>query len=151
MDEKKIIIPLLALIFLSGCAGLPLRKASLERMSEINLYTRLELSRRYRGFWGKENARRNMKRIKEEIIRHNPDWDLGFRQAILDGRIARGMNKKQVLASWGLPTDRSRPLMKNNSTDQWTYGNLLGERTYLFFDSGTLNNWHEESFSYRMK
>lgn len=147
MNGKKIIVFALTLFLLSGCAAIPLRQARLERMSEIDLYTELELTRHRRGVRGKENIQQYRKRIKEEIIKHNPDWDLGICQAILDARIIKGMNKKQVLASWGLPSDRRRTVIRYDFSDQWIYGDPLSERKYLFFENNILNSWHEQSFN----
>ena len=147
MNGKKIIVFALAVVLLSGCAAIPLRQSRIERMSEVGLYTELELSRHRRGLWGKEKIQQYRKRIKDEIIKHNPDWELSICQAILDGRIIRGMNKKQVVASWGLPTDRYRTVIKYDFSDQWIYGGPLGERKYLFFGNDILNSWHEESFN----
>lgn len=60
-------------------------------------------------------------------------WSKKFLKMIDEGKVAIGMTKDQVLASWGKPNDINRTVGKWGVNEQWVYSNA-----YLYFENGVL-------------
>ncbi len=60
--------------------------------------------------------------LKTRIIALHPEWSTSVKEAILNGDVKDGMTKKQVQASWGLPSDVSVNIDKSGIHELWHYG-----------------------------
>ncbi len=58
---------------------------------------------------------------------------------ILDGIIRIGMNKEEVVASWGQPKDINRTVTSLSGHEQWVYD----DNDYLYFEDGILTSWQD--------
>lgn len=63
------------------------------------------------------------------------------RQAVLDGKMAIGMNSTEVVCSWGQPTEINRLQMASGTSSQWVYSKYLGASVgstyrYVYLDDG---------------
>lgn len=77
--------------------------------------------------------------IEEEKSNHKnyciSKWGQKMGSLISEGNVILGMSKEMCEASWGLPIDINKTIVKGLTTEQWVYG--LG--TYLYFDNGILS------------
>lgn len=75
---------------------------------------------------------------RQRAIASNPDWPADRQAQVAAGKVAVGMTKAQVLASWGAPKRRNSTGGRYGNREQWVYS--LG--SYLYFDdSGRLAAW----------
>ena len=59
-------------------------------------------------------------------------------------RVKLGMNRYEVMCSWGEPDDINRSVSVYGGVhEQWVYGDPLEGATYLYFDNGILESWQE--------
>lgn len=58
-----------------------------------------------------------MASLRSEYLQNHPDGK--YNQHILEGRVVKGMNTLEVLASWGLPNLRRG--WKHDNSEYWTY------------------------------
>jgi hypothetical protein len=83
-----------------------------------------------------------MASIRAEYLQNNPDGK--FNDHIKEGRVVKGMNTMEVLASWGIPNVRRG--WEQDKTEYWTYY-AKDEHTQqlmsydLVFDDRVLNRW----------
>ena len=60
--------------------------------------------------------------LRKEMVARNPQWSAPVKQAVLAGKIAKGMDEKQVLSSWGSPTERQAThLTGKYQMETWQY------------------------------
>jgi len=83
-----------------------------------------------------------MASIRTEYLETHPDGK--YNDCIMEGRVVKGMNVLEVLASWGLPNARRG--WQHDKTEYWTY-NARDEHTKemvsyeLIFDDRVLSKW----------
>lgn len=69
----------------------------------------------------------------------HPNLNQQVRQAILEGRILKGMTMEEVRASWGSPQTFSKSEGYGNVSESWYYpGSWCYDSPYLGFDNGVL-------------
>lgn len=80
--------------------------------------------------------------IRAEYLQNHPDGK--YNDHILEGRVVKGMNSLEVLASWGVPNVRRG--WEHDKTEYWTYyakdehtEQLLSYE--LIFDDKVLSRW----------
>lgn len=76
-----------------------------------------------------------------EIIRRHRDWPAEIRQNITRSRINTGMDKHQLLASWGWPTLIKIKNELRGKKEQWEYAS--GPQ-FVYFQNGKVVDWAEE-------
>ncbi len=64
-----------------------------------------------------ERVNRTPVASREDYVKLNPDCDHG--ESIVNGEIVRGMNSREVLASWGLPNVYI--VTRTSPAEQWIY------------------------------
>lgn len=62
------------------------------------------------------------------------DWPTSAIEAIKNKRVFIGMNREQVVLSWGEPTNKNLTVTGKGTKEQWVYG--IGD--YLYFRNGVL-------------
>lgn len=62
------------------------------------------------------------------------DWSTSVIEAIKNKRVFIGMNREQVVLSWGEPTNKNLTVTGKGTKEQWVYG--IGD--YLYFRNGVL-------------
>jgi hypothetical protein len=77
---------------------------------------------------------------REAFVAGSGDLRPEFRNAILAGRIVRGMSSEMVRVSLGEPSSVNRSVGSWGVNEQWIYGNL-----YAYLDNGVLTSWQEFS------
>lgn len=83
-----------------------------------------------------------MASIRAEYLQNNPEGK--YNDHIKEGRVVKGMNTLEVLASWGIPNIRRG--WEHDRTEYWTYY-AKDEHTEqlvsydLVFDEKVLNRW----------
>ena len=83
-----------------------------------------------------------MASIRAEYLQNNPDGK--YNGHITEGRVVKGMNNVEVLASWGVPNVRRG--WEHDKTEYWTYY-AKDEHTQqlvsydLVFDDRVLHRW----------
>jgi hypothetical protein len=86
---KLAIAPLLV-IFLLGCAGMPVQPEKIEKMSEQEAYEQLfwgmPLASYYAG-WTKISRENFIKKVTQKIFEYHPKWDQQTRAAMLNAAI----------------------------------------------------------------
>jgi len=60
--------------------------------------------------------------VRAELLRRHPEWPQDIKDAIVAKEIKVGMNKKQVAASWGAPTNVQETLHAGGKAVVWKYG-----------------------------
>jgi hypothetical protein len=88
-----------------------------------------------------------LKKISEE----HPDWPSHIRVLVARGDLLTGMNREQVIASWGRPQDIQRTRRGALIHEEWVYRRTLptsygvyDQVTYrLYFQDGILTGWHD--------
>lgn len=65
-------------------------------------------------------------------------WSKKVLAAIEKQNISMGMTDKQVLASWGRPSDINRTVGPWGVHEQWVYSG-----SYLYFENGSLTSWQD--------
>ena len=64
------------------------------------------------------------------------------RESIREGKVSVGMSHLMVRASWGLPRDINRTVIRGRLvSEQWCYGGIDGN--YLYFEDGLLESWQD--------
>jgi outer membrane protein assembly factor BamE (lipoprotein component of BamABCDE complex) len=58
---------------------------------------------------------------RKNYIQTHPNLSIDFRNAILNAQILIGMNKQQVLASWGNPNNTKKTVDISGSQEKWLY------------------------------
>ena len=61
--------------------------------------------------------------------------------AIIDGKVKRGMTKEQAIYSWGRPDDINSSTGSWGTHDQWVYNRGELSTQYLYFENGILTSW----------
>ena len=81
----------------------------------------------------------------KEYLEEYPDVDPVIRECILSNKIQLGMNKKQVIASWGKPRDINKSVGSWGVHEQWIYGEYgtIYKVYYLYFENGILTSWQD--------
>ena len=135
-----IILMIVAILFVSGhattIAAQDHEMTWEERVEELNQQERQERQKRKQ-----ETAQR-----RQWYVKRHPDIDQYIREAILEGSIVMGMNKDEVVASWGDPYDKNRTVGSWGVHEQWIYKphKYLGAPVYYFyFENGVLKSWQE--------
>jgi hypothetical protein len=59
---------------------------------------------------------------------------------VKEGKMRLGMNKEEVVCSWGMPEDINRTVGIGGVHEQWVYGDF---GPYLYFDDGVLTSWQD--------
>ncbi|UCG51264.1 MAG: hypothetical protein JSW58_13870 [Candidatus Latescibacterota bacterium] len=83
-----------------------------------------------------------MANLRSEYLQNHPDGT--YNQHIMEGRVVKGMNTLEVLASWGLPNLRRS--WKHDNSEYWTYY-AKDEHTQrlvsyeLVFEERVLHRW----------
>lgn len=94
----------------------------------------------------------HMKRRMAYVESH-PNIESAMKQHIMNGDIALGMTKDEVIASWGEPSQVNRTLLGNVISEQWIYelgyadsktlqpmprhmATGTGPFVYIYFDNG---------------
>lgn len=60
-------------------------------------------------------------------------YNTQYTEVILNGNVAKGMSKREVIASWGQPERKSESL---EGVDIWTYGSVT-----LIFEDNHVKDW----------
>lgn len=98
---------------------------------------------------------KNKDMLRKEMVNRNPNWPENIKNAILTGKLVIGMNKDQVLSSWGTPDNVNTTTMENFITEQWVYsredqvcfGGMVHCATYsvpmffAYFENDKLKSW----------
>jgi hypothetical protein len=67
-----------------------------------------------------------------------------FSELIKEHKIAKGMSKEQVKASWGTPVDIERKIYKWEELEVWHYGNVINSNDkYVYFKDNWVVDWEE--------
>lgn len=66
----------------------------------------------------------------------NLSWSTDDCESIANRQVSVGMNKAQVLLSWGKPSQINKTIAQNASREQWVYG----LRSYLYFTGDSLTS-----------
>ena len=75
------------------------------------------------------------KELKKSMYKKfGPKWA----SKILKGKIAIGMDREMVIASWGDPESKNRTVGSWGVHEQWVYGS-----TYLYFEDGILKSFQD--------
>ena len=89
---------------------------------------------------------------RQEYVNAHPEIDGRTRVAILSGEVFIGMDKGQVIASWGRPHDINRTVGFWGVNEQWVYGytKYYGSGVsgfipthYFYFENGKLTSWQD--------
>ena len=60
--------------------------------------------------------------LRKEMVNRNPQWPAKVKQAVVEGKVIRGMDEKQVLSVWGTPSEKQNAqLGKKYSMETWQY------------------------------
>ena len=60
--------------------------------------------------------------LRKEMVARNQQWKPEYKDAVVHGRIAKGMDEKQVLSSWGTPTERQAAHIGGKyNLENWQY------------------------------
>ncbi len=91
-----------------------------------------------------EKKARELKEGIEKHFQEHPDR-LKLKQTVLAKKIVIGMNKDEVLFSWGEATDVNRTVNALGSSEQWVYGSegRYSSANYLYFDGDILTSWQD--------
>lgn len=81
-------------------------------------------------------------RTAKEVQNLHPSWSEETCKDVAEGKIAIGMTKKQVKASWGSPSNINTTVTNYSSTEQWVYGEYPSV-TYLYFEGDRLSSWQD--------
>lgn len=79
---------------------------------------------------------RNVAYVLDNFENINPSC----RNAILSESLCFGMDKQDVIASLGDPTDINRTITPNGTSEQWIYGSYISYQRYLYFEDGKLDS-----------
>ena len=73
---------------------------------------------------------------RQDYVDERPGLSAESKAAVLEGRVEKGMNAEDVLASWGEPDRKTVSYTRSGVTELWTYLTPIGQ-----FKSGevTLN------------
>jgi len=83
------------------------------------------------------------------FVDKNPELPLEVKEAILQGRITFGMDKIQVVASWGKPNDVNKTVTPYSTHEQWVYSDYsyilrcFEPYAYVYFENGILTSWQD--------
>lgn len=77
--------------------------------------------------------------IRQEYVNQHPNISEQIKKCILNKQITIGMNKKDVLVSWGKPLHINKTVFKNSVHEQWVYSNR-----YLYFINDRLDSYQTE-------
>lgn len=86
---------------------------------------------------------------RKQYLKEHPVLAPKLRQAILEGRLIKGMSKEEAKASWGAPDIVYRTVTNNIVNEQWVYKdnidrlNLEKRSVYLTFRDNFLYSWQE--------
>lgn len=73
-----------------------------------------------------------------EIKGLHPDWSDSICKVVADGKIIFGMNRDQVLESWGAPDDIKRVVFPKKVVEGWYYKEYI-----LHFEDDSLVSWED--------
>jgi hypothetical protein len=104
---RSVIILLVATVWLGGCGSPRPLKLSDEERAAVDLVSSARTDERTSG--------------REHMLRLHPDWPLETHQAVTAGEVTIGMTRDQVLAAWGLPSSRWKPLIATALAEVWRY------------------------------
>ena len=78
-----------------------------------------------------------------DYVNHHPELNDSMKQAVLNGKVALGMSRDVVVASWGPPTRIEKVETPEGPMEGWHYGNYFLEGTVvsLTFDDKVLRNF----------
>lgn len=78
--------------------------------------------------------------VREEIVRRNPEWPEEIREKILAGDVSVGMNKKQVRASWGRPSE----IMRTEDDSGALHAVWIYDKAFLIFENERLVEYEKK-------
>lgn len=81
------------------------------------------------------NTQARAKRLHEEHY-----WPKGECMAIAEKKIFIGMNKEQLVMSWGRPRDINRTGTSYSTHEQWCYGDF---GPYIYVEDGVVTSWQD--------
>jgi hypothetical protein len=83
-----------------------------------------------------------VERIKDTFYMKDPSakWGKRIIEAVKKEKIFIGMNKEQVVASWGLPQKKNRSAGSWGIHEQWVYGDF---GPYVYFENNILKSWQD--------
>lgn len=129
--KRKILIFISFALILSSCASVEGPISKKHYSSKENLEYLQEL----------------LSHNRKKYVKSHPNLKPYFKMAILDGRVAKGMAKEEVKASWGEPDIVYRSVTNKIVNEQWIYkdnvDNLNSEKQdcYLIFRGNLLASW----------
>jgi hypothetical protein len=123
----------LALVFLFGCARVIGPVSKKPYSSAVNL----------------EYLQEVLEYNRSQYIKQHPGLSILKKQAILEGKLLKGMSKEEVKVSWGAPDIVYRSASNNIVNEQWLYKNidafsLERRNVYLNFKGELLHSWFEQ-------
>ena len=65
-------------------------------------------------------------------------WGEDLILKIVSGKVSPGMSYEQVRVAIGNPDIINNTSSRHNVSEQWIYGNVIGEKKYLSFEYGKL-------------
>jgi hypothetical protein len=85
--------------------------------------------------------RQHVRRL--DFVNSHPELPADLKQAVLDGKVASGMTREIVVASWGNPTRIEEVRTPDGERESWYYGNYFLEGTVvkLEFDGERLESY----------
>ena len=87
------------------------------------------------------NGEKKIKGKQNYYFENNPlprVWGKKVIRKIMSGKIEYGMKEEQVRVSIGNPHTINNTSSRHSVSEQWIYGNTIGEKKYLLFEYGKL-------------
>lgn len=84
---------------------------------------------------------------RQEYVNSHPKLSEDTKKCILEGKVAIGMTKDEVVASWGesYSFDKTKFVSSWGTTENWTYGNCVGAGgcTIITFFNGKVLSFYK--------
>lgn len=105
---------------------------------------------RYKGIkvpkrYGSDEYYKLSKEAKKRYLRDNTNYNEETINAIVEGKVFKGMTLEQALYSWGRPYDIDKKEGSWGVYERWIYdiSTVGAPRHYLYFENGRLVKWEE--------
>jgi hypothetical protein len=128
--------PLVATCLLAGCVSNPLYKENPAEFTDrwlLNVYSGILQQRREGHVYDPERAAAvDVEIAKRKFDIRNSSWP-----DIRAGRVAIGMTKSEVVASWGNPHEVNKSISAGGTSEQWCYGEIGESKLqFVYFQGG---------------
>lgn len=109
--------------------------------SQYLRYEGMKVPERY----GADEYYKLSKDAKKRYLRDNTNYNDEIINAIVEGKVFKGMTLDQALYSWGRPYDIDKKEGSWGVYEKWAYeiSDIGTSRKYLYFENGKLVEWNE--------